>query len=148
MNKLFFFFLAMGCRQALSQNNMTSNIIEGSKTLVDLIRVIKTPRTSIPSATTLLTDSCATKNLADVSYKNNTGKAMVVSLYKRTGALYAAVPLSLKILPNTTESLYEIMAGIYKYRIEFETEGIRSLQVEREIKIQSCDKLFKEIKKE
>jgi hypothetical protein len=150
MKTIIFLLLAGSCLHTAAQNNLTANIIEGGKTLVDLIRVIKSPKTvSLPAATAVaVTDSCAAKNLADISYKNTSAKAVFVSLYKRSGAAYATIPLTLKISGNSRESLYEIPAGIYKYRIEYMEGEIKILHKEGEIKLLPCDKLQKEIKDE
>ncbi len=134
-----------------AQNNVTANIIEGGKTLVDLIRVIKTPKIQASSVSTTASthlDSCSIKGIADISYKNNFGKSITISLYKRNGTTYSVIPLTLKIATGMQESLFEIAVGIYKYKIETEEEEIRKLHSEGELKIQACDKMIKEIKKE
>lgn len=155
MRKLFIFLLISNCLLVNAQNNLTTTIIEGSKTLVDLVRVFKTPKASMiqmpgPANTIAAgVDSCYSKGLADIAYKNTSGKTMQVSLYKRTGTLYAAVPLTLRIGNNSQESLFEIASGIYKYKIEYEDDDDKKvIYREGEMKITPCDKLIKEIKKE
>lgn len=154
MRKLFFFILMGSCSSIKAQSNLTTTIIESGKTLVDLVRVFKTPKTNLVQTTTNSTsvinaDSCYNKGLADVTYKNTSGKKMQVSLYKRTGVVYAAVPLTLHISNNSQEGLYEITAGIYKYKIEYEDEDEKKVVYkEGEMKITPCDKLIKEIKKD
>jgi hypothetical protein len=152
MRKLFFLLLMNSCLSAIAQSNLTTTIIEGSKTLVDLVKVFKTPRTSlVPTNSTASTtiDSCYNKGLADITYKNMSGKTMQVSLYKRNGNIYVVVPLTLRIGNNSQESLYEIASSIYKYKIEYDDEDDKKIIYrEGEIKINACDKLVKEIKKE
>lgn len=151
-----FIFLLMGSNLLVNaQNNLTTTIIEGSKTLVDLVRVFKTPKANmvqIPATnntTVAGLDSCYSKGLADITYKNTSGKVMQLSLYKRNGTLYAPVPLTLRIGNNSQESLYEIASGIYKYKIEYEDDDEKKvIYREGEMKITPCDKLIKEIKKE
>jgi hypothetical protein len=155
MRKLFFLLLMNSSLLAVAQNNLTTTIIEGSKTLVDLVKVFKTPKSSMvytPTAANTAAvgvDSCYSKGLADIAYKNKTGKTIQVYLYKRNGSIYETIPLSLRISNNSQESLYEISSGIYKYKIECEElDGRKILYNEGEIKITPCDKLVKEIKKE
>jgi hypothetical protein len=150
MRNLIFVLLAVLCLKSQAQNKLTNNIIEGSRVFVDLLRVIKSPKNTVmpasPAVHTLL-DSCATKSLGDVCYKNASGKTIFVSLYKRSGNSYAAVPLSLAILNNTKECVYEIQSGIYKYKIEYENDDEkRTVYKEGEIKIEACDKKQEEIK--
>ena len=81
-----------------AQNNTTANIIEGGKTLVELVRVFKTPKYSFaqhPVALIEKKDSCAVKNISDVSIKNSTENPLLVSIYKRNGNLYEAGVISL-----------------------------------------------------
>jgi hypothetical protein len=146
MKTVIFLLLAGSCFIATAQNNLTSNIIEGGKTLVDLIRVFKTPKaTNAANNGVTVTDSCSIKNLVDITYKNSGTRAVFISLYKRTGAVYSIQPLTLKVQAGSRESLYEIPAGIYKYKIEYAEGEIKVLYKEGEIKIQPCDKLQKEI---
>lgn len=155
MRKLITFLLMSSCLLVNAQNNLTTTIIEGSKTLVDFLRVFKTPKVNmvqIPATkhtTASGVDSCYSKGLADITYKNTSGKTMQVSLYKRNGALYAATPLTLRIGNNSQENLFEISSGIYKYKTEYEdADDKKVIYREGEMKITPCDKLVKEIKKE
>jgi hypothetical protein len=146
MKTVLFLLLAAYGVTAAAQNNLTANIIEGGKTLVDLIRVIKNPKpTNAANNTIAATDSCSVKNLADITYKNSGTRAIFISLYKRTGAAYSIQPLTLKVQAGSRESLYEIPAGIYKYKAEYAEGEIKLLYKEGEIKIQACDKLLKEM---
>ncbi|MEI7471273.1 MAG: hypothetical protein WCJ85_03375 [Chitinophagaceae bacterium] len=140
--------LLIACSAAIAQNNLAANIIEGSKTLVDLIRVIKMPKNSLiamPASTPIL-DSCSIKNIADICYKNISGNAINISLSRRTGNTYTE-SLSLKIPNNSQECLYELVAGIYKYKIEIEGEAQKVLINEGELKLNACEKVIREIKK-
>ena len=71
---------------------------------------------------------------------------MLVSLYRRNGNIYEAGILSLKILPKIQETIYEIKAGIYKIKFETEADDEKKIIKEGEIKIISCENVFKEIK--
>ena len=107
-----------------AQNNTASNIIEGGKTLVELVRVFKTPKQYTASQQNLVEkkDSCAIKNITDLCIKNSTANPLVVTLYKRNGNGYEANVLSMKILPKNQEWLYEIKCGIYKIKLETEED--------------------------
>ena len=130
-----------------AQNNTATNIIEGGKTLVELVRVFKMPRYLMYIQPVVeKKDSCAIKNITDFTIKNSTGKPLLVSLYRRNGNIYEAGILSLKILPKNQETIYEIKAGIYKIKFETEADDEKKIIKEGEIKIISCENVFKEIK--
>jgi hypothetical protein len=131
-----------------AQSNTTANIIEGGKTLVELVRVFKMPKTSLTSepVTEKRIDSCSVKNITDICIKNSTGKPLLVSLSRRNGNVYEATILSLKILSKNQECLYELKSGVYKIKLETEENGIRVSFKEGEIKLNACENVFKEIK--
>ena len=64
----------------LAQNNTAANIIEGGKTLVELVRVFKTPRYLMPLPQPVVErkDSCSIKNVSDYTIKNSTAKPLLV----------------------------------------------------------------------
>lgn len=132
-----------------AQNNTAANIIEGGKTLVELVRVFKTPKYLLAPQPAILVekkDSCAVKNTSDISIKNATDKPLLVSIYRRNGNLYDPGVLSLKILPRNQETLYELKAGIYKIKYETEEDDDTRTLNEGEIKLMACNNIYKEIK--
>jgi hypothetical protein len=130
-----------------AQNNTTANIIEGGKTLVELVRVLKAPKTSLISeAVVEKKDSCAVKNTTDLCIKNSTGKPLLVSFFRRNGNLYEPGILSLKILSKNQECLYELKSGVYKIKLETEENGVKTSFREGEIKLNACENFYKEIK--
>ncbi len=133
-----------------AQNNTASNIIEGGKTLVELVRVFKTPKLYIVPQQNLVEkkDSCSIKNTTDLCIKNSTSNPLVVTLYKRNGNVYETNFLSMKILPKNQEWLYELKCGIYKIKLETEEDGEKKIFKEGEIKLTACENMIKEIKKE
>jgi hypothetical protein len=133
---------------AAAQNNTASNIIEGGKTLVELVRVFKTPKYTIPLQPGIIEkkDSCALKNMSDMCIKNSTENPLLVSLYRRNGNIYEAGVLSLKILPKNQECLYDLKAGVYKVKYETEDAAVKRTIREGEIKLIACENIFKEIK--
>lgn len=133
---------------ATSQSNTTANIIEGGKTLVELVRVFKMPRYAMVQQPVVeKKDSCAIKSITDFTIKNSTANPLLVSLYRRNGNVYEPGVLSLKILPKNQETIYEIKAGIYKMKFETEDEeDEKKLFREGEIRITSCENIFREIK--
>jgi hypothetical protein len=133
---------------ASAQNNTTANIIEGGKTLVELVRIFKMPKyLMLPlQPVSEKKDSCSIKNISDFTIKNSTAKPLLVSLYRRNGNIYETALLSLKILPKNQETLYEIKAGIYKIKFETEEGEEKKVFREGEIKINACENIFKEIK--
>lgn len=132
-----------------AQNAITSDIVEGGKTLIELIKVIRSPRVItavISKPQTSYTDSCGIKKLADISFKNKTGNTVQVNLYLRIENAYVAIPLTMTLAAFSQESLYELKTGIYKYKIETGKENDTSTLHEGELKLYPCDKLIKEIK--
>jgi len=133
-----------------AQNNTASNIIEGGKTLVELVRVFKTPKNYTAPQSNLVEkkDSCSIKNITDLCIKNSTANPLIVTLYKRNGNSYETNVLSMKILPKNQEWLYEIKCGIYKIKLETEEDDEKKIFKEGEIKLIACENFIKEIKKE
>ena len=131
-----------------AQNNTAANIIEGGKALVELVRVFKIPRYFMPLPQPIVEkkDSCLIKNISDFTIKNSTNKPLLVSLYRRNGNIYEPGILSLKILPKNQETLYELKAGIYKMKFETEEDEEKKVFREGEIKLNTCENVFKEIK--
>jgi hypothetical protein len=131
-----------------AQNNTATNIIEGGKTLVELVRVFKMPRYLMPLPQPVVErkDSCTIKNVSDFTIKNSTAKPLLVSLYRRNGNIYEPGILSLKILPKNQETLFELKAGIYKIKFETEEDDEKKLFREGEIKLNACENVFREIK--
>jgi len=60
-------------------NANASNFIEGGKTLIELLRVIKPQKASLSTAAYQSPDSCSIKKTADITFRNKTDKTMVVS---------------------------------------------------------------------
>lgn len=134
---------------AIAQNTITSDLVEGGKTLVELLKVIRMPRnipTDVTTPATIITDSCRTKKLADICFKNRSNQVIRVSLFLRNGNDYAAKPLSLTISSLTQESLYELRCGIYKYNITTGDDEEAVILHEGELRLEPCDKLIREIK--
>jgi len=132
---------------ASAQNNTASNIIEGGKTLVELVRVFKTPKYIMPPQQAYVEkkDSCAIKSISDICIKNSTAKPLLVSLYKRNGNGYEAAVLTMNILPKNQECLYELKSGIYKMKLETEEDDVKKIFREGEIKLNACENQVKEI---
>jgi hypothetical protein len=148
MRKLILAVIVFINMNASAQNNTTANIIEGGKTLVELVRVFKMPKYLMEPLQPVIEkkDSCSVKNISDLTFKNSTVKPLLVSLYRRNGNIYEAGILSLKILPKNQETLYELKAGIYKVKFETEDGDEKKLFREGEIKLNACENIFREIK--
>jgi cell division protein YceG involved in septum cleavage len=149
MKGLIFALVVIISINAIAQNNTAANIIEGGKTLVELVRVFKMPRYTMSLQPVVeKKDSCAIKNVTDFTIKNSTEEPLLVSLYRRNGNVYEAGVLSLKILPKNQETIYEIKAGIYNMKFETEADDEKKMIRQGEIKLIGCQHIFKEIKKD
>lgn len=150
MRKILFIAAAIIPAVLQAQNTLTSDLVEGGKTLVELIKVFKMPRivtTAEPVTVANYIDSCGIKKLADISFKNKTNETVQVQLFLRTGNTYSVQPLSLTLSALSQESLYSLKTGIYKYKVEtgLEDDELKTLH-EGELKLEPCDKLIREIK--
>ena len=152
MKKYLLLALCSFAAAARAQNSTASNLIEGGKTLVELVRVFKTPKNNITGNTVpdnSKTDSCTIKNISDLCFKNTTAKSVYISLYKRNGAVYETIPLTIKILPKAQECWYELRAGIYKFKMETDGEADKKITFrEGEMKLTACENAVKDIKSE
>lgn len=133
---------------ATAQSNSGYTIVESGKTLVELVKVFRMPRyLQTQPVLPEKKDSCALKNITDLSVKNSTTKPLLVSVYRRNGNQYEAGVLYMKILPKHQENLYELKAGIYKIRYESIDEEEEKIVIrEGEVKLIACENIFKEVK--
>lgn len=152
MRKYLLLAVCMYATSVRAQNNTASNLIEGGRTLVELVRIFKTPKNNVAASTQtipLKTDSCTIKNISDLCFKNTTAKSLYVSLFKRNGNTYEANVLTIKILPKTQECWYELKSGIYKFKIEVDGDDDKKvIYREGEMKLSACENVVKEIKAE
>ena len=131
----------------MAQNGTAGNIIEGGKTLVELVRVFKIPRNNIGQQNiTEKKDSCVIKGISDLCIKNSTGHGLWVTLYKRAGNGYEPGVLTAMILSRNQECWYELKSGIYKYRLDTDTGDSLKLFRQGEWKLDACSNMVKEIR--
>jgi len=148
--KIYFSILFLFLSITLSAQSPTQQIVEGSKTLVELIKVIKTPRQNLnaqnfTTANPTAADSCAIKHRSDLCYKNSSSKVLSISIYKRNGDTYDTTPFTMKVLAQKQECWYELRAGIYKYKIEQDAVSGKTLVNEGEFKLEPCENMLREI---
>lgn len=153
MRKYLLLAVCMYATSVWAQSNTASNLIEGGKTLVELVRIFKTPKNNVAANTQtvpLKTDSCTIKSISDLCFKNTTNKSLYISLFKRNGNNYEANILTIKILPRTQECWYELKSGIYKFKIEVDgnDDDKKIIYREGEMKLSACENVVKEIKAE
>lgn len=130
-----------------AQNYTANNIIEGGKALVELIRVLKIPKTSIAQQNIVeKKDSCIIKSISDLCIKNSTIRSIQVSLYRRSGNGYEPGVLNSRILPKNQECWYELKSGVYKFRIETLDGDTVKIFREGELKLNACANMMKEIR--
>lgn len=130
--------------------NTAYTIIEGSRTLVELIKVFRTPRQQIAADRrtgngSSLVDSCEIRQRSDLCYSNKSSRSLVITIYRRMDDGYEAQPFTMKVLSQKEECWFEMRAGIYKYRIELDATPTRVLLREGEFKLESCENMKREI---
>ncbi len=126
----------------------TSNLIQGGKTLIELISILKKNKpasTANLSNKNAMIDSCAAKQTSDLCFKNSSTKDLAISIYKRAEVGYEALPFTMKVITKKQECWYELRSGIYKYKIELDIGGIKTLMSEGELRLQSCENMLREI---
>lgn len=140
--------------QHLSAQTAAYTIIEGSRTLVELIKVFRTPRQQVvgdrragngSNSNSLSIDSCEIKQRSDLCYSNKSSRSLIITIYKRTEEGYEAQPFTMKVLSQKEECWFEMRAGIYKYRIELDATPTRVLLREGEFKLEACENMKREI---
>jgi hypothetical protein len=132
---------------SMSQNPV-SEVVEGGKALMELIKVIKSPKQNknvVHGETQVVTDSCAILQRSNVCFVNHTSKSIVVSIYKRNGEGYSTQPYTNKVLSQNEECWYDLRSSIYKYRIEIENGISKSILREGEFRLEPCENVRKEI---
>lgn len=148
MKIAFFTFLTLAYTAISFAQSSTSNLIEGGKTLIELISILKKNKpasTANLSNKNAIADSCATKQTSDLCFKNSATKDLVISIYKRAEVGYEALPFTMKVISKKQECWYELRSGIYKYKIELDIGGIKTLMSEGEVRLQSCENMLREI---
>lgn len=134
--------------------NTASTIIEGSRTLVELIKVFRTPRQQIvgdrragngSNGNAISIDSCEIRQRSNLCYSNKSSRSLVITIYRRTDDGYEAQPFTMKVLSQKEECWFELKAGIYKYRIELDATPNKVLLREGEFKLEACENMKREI---
>ena len=150
MKKYFFFIAAFLICCIVDAQSTADHLIEGSKTLVELISIFKKNKspavTGSPVAGNNNIDSCILKQQSDLCFKNSSSRDLAISIFRRTDAAYETVPFTVKVISKKTECLYELKSGIYKYRIETGNGADKVLVNEGEFRLQPCDNMKREIK--
>ena len=132
---------------ASAQNYTTNNIIEGGKTLVELVRIFKIPKNSLAQQNIIeKKDSCIIRSISDLCIKNSTANSLLVTLFKRAGNGYEPGILTAKISPKNQECWFELKSGVYKFRLQTEDGDSLKLFREGELKLNPCANMVKEIK--
>jgi hypothetical protein len=146
--KVVFVIIIFLASLTVTAQSTTANLIEGGRALVELITVLKKNKATNTIALTdmrVSIDSCAQKQKADLCFKNSSTKDLAISLYKRTDTGYEAQLFTMKVITKKQECWYELRSGIYKYKIELDVSGVKTLMSEGELKLQPCDNMHREI---
>ena len=142
---IFIGFLFLSQVAAVAQTN-PEQFIEGGKTLIELIKLIKTPKKNGgPAAGLVRGDSCVSKQTADLCFRNQTNRSLSIIVFKKTEGIYESLPFTLKIPTGREECWFEMKAGIYKYKIEEDLNGQFILYREGELKLNACDQMQRTI---
>lgn len=115
------------------------SLVDGGKTLVELIRVIK--------PTGNANKECAIKQSGDICFKNKSKEKIQVLIYKRTDTGYVDNPFKIIVIEKSEECLFELPAGVYKYQIDIFSTVVKSYDILKmgELKLKPCEKSIREI---
>ncbi len=107
---------------SLHSQDLTSKIIEGAKTLTDVVKIIK-PATAVANEVPS----------TDVSFKNKSATAIEVQLFrKKNDTTYVITPMKLTVANDGTESFIDVTPGIYKYKIVKKVASNSTVEVLKE----------------
>jgi hypothetical protein len=107
MKKIITYICLLLITQQLQSQNLSSQIIDGAKTLVDVVRVFKPTNSTQYSAPS-----------TDAIFKNRTDLTTEVQLLKKkTDSIYSSIPVKLIIAAGSAESYLDISPGIYRYKV-------------------------------
>jgi hypothetical protein len=129
------FIINTGSGFFAQSNTNRSEIIEGGKVLIDLIKNLK--HTSSKS-----TDLCKTNRTGDICFSNRSKNTILVGINKNDSInTYSNV---LIIQPRNSECLYHLYTGVYNYHIQSDSSHI-TLQ-KGQIALDQCNVIEKRIK--
>ena len=138
---------------ANAQSNPASDIVEGGKALVELIKIFKTPKKNlgapVPKSqhqSEYSDDNCETRQQSDLCFKNSTSQSVIISIFRRNGNTYETIPFTMKVISQKEECWFELKAGIYKYKIEIDAGFLNTTLREGEFKLEACENMQREIK--
>lgn len=136
-----------------AQTNPVSDIVEGGKALVELIKIFKTPKKNLgipfpknQHQTDYNDENCETLQQSDLCFKNSSSQSVIISIYRRNGKSYETSPFTMKVISQKEECWFDLKAGIYKYKIEVDAGILNTLLREGEFKLEACENMQREIK--
>jgi hypothetical protein len=124
----------------------TSEFVEGGKTLIELIKVFKKPVVASLAQVATNGDSCSFRKQSNILFRNKMDNTIQVTLYFRNGTSYESQPMGMRISARSNEQLFDIRSGVYKYKVESEIEGVKTVIHEGELKLQPCEHAIRDVK--
>lgn len=139
-------FIILFCSQlyigfSFAQNPSTSsNIVDGGKILVELVKVFK----KSPVQKDL---HMSENNSSDICFTNSTPDNLYIELSKKINdTTYRNLPTAISLTNNAHECLLELLPNVYHYKVYKKTNGLQSLSLEGDIRLQPNEKMEREIK--
>jgi len=141
MKFIILFCLQFGTGYLLAQNPpTTSNIVEGGKVLVELVKVFKKnpPQPGLQGPE---------NNLSDICFTNSTSDNLFIDLSRKINdTTYRNLPTAVSLTANAHECLLELSPNVYHYKIYKKLNGVQSLSLEGDIRLLPNEKMEREIK--
>ena len=95
------------CMLKAHSQKTEQTIIEGGRTLVELIKIFKAPKANLAEINKgKSTDSCVIKQMTNLCFKNSSSRSLVINLYKRSDTSYQKRPFTIKVLSAMEECWY------------------------------------------
>lgn len=117
-----------------------NSILEGSKVLIDLVKIFKK---GVVQDGLHNTDNIS----SDICFTNSTHENLYIELSRKLNdTIYRTLPNSVSLTANSHECLLELSPNVYHYRIYKRMNTTLLLSLEGEIKLVPNEKIEHEIK--
>ena len=117
-----------------------SNLVEGGKVLVELVKVFRKNQNI---------NNLAGKqnNNSDICFTNSTTDNLLIELFKKINdTTFREIPSALSLTINAHECLLELSPNVYHYKVFKKNNGNLILSLEGDLRLISNEKMEREIR--